>query len=440
MIKIGRIGSGEVGDNILDHDIDGTCYEILVYEDIEQHFEKICNGLQKISNVETIFKVIRMEGDIDTINELGGRFSRWKKLKSETSPVAHYVLEDSIIDADSLKKHWWPSEFDGAILDIFHLDHGELGPDIADWLSAANFVGPVLLTSKNEIPLDPDSDPSTHILKEGKWGEEIAEKLMDNIGVVKEVEIKVGIHGREPSNVISDLYNDPKYKNPRPWNSAWIDLVDGASRTGVQKVVDYFVLNNTITSKSTDVLSDVANNEGCDVLFVYSGSHFERDHAQRLYDALRQMEQYGVYPIPVIISQYVSSDVPYKIYKNLQKRLLTLAHKNTLMHAPTVWLSNSISRLAHNYGLWRSDDRFAEEFFASTLPLFIASRSKARMSGDRSDYPTGYMVFSSSPVAADSLFGDFGDHINEAIEQLLEKGLLSKKALENTGLIPSNLR
>lgn len=423
----------------------GDCFELLVYEDDDEHFDEIVQSLLNISSSERIFRVLRLSDPFKISSPFDKlEYEEWKKLFSlgkYQPPKKYLILKNDIELIDQEHGEWWPNDFDAAILDIYHFDKGPIGDDIASWLQNANFIGPVLLTSKRAIPTDLSLSPVDQFVKDDSvnWSNNIARVVDNRIDIVKKITPKVSVNGRDPASIVTQMYDNPKYNNPLPWSAIWVDNNDMNSQNFKADTLQYFNINEVQYDASMTNLRFVSRESSPEIIFMDSGQMFKEGTAQEILSLLDYLGSYNIRPIVVVLASDISFQLSSSTHAALFSKLTTYADRETFADSPTFWIHEATKKLIHYLKLYTEDGTYAEPFFRSMLPLYIAARAKQRIIGSK-NHPVAYARYVSSLSDAHVLNTSLTKKWNAAMEQLLTKESLDKSVLRKHELLPDSLK
>jgi hypothetical protein len=235
------------------------------------------------------------------------------------------------------------------------------------------------------------------------------------------------------------MYENPKYNNPLPWSAIWVENNDIGSHNVKDATLQYFDINEVQYDASMTNLRFVSKESSPEIIFLDSGQTFEKETANNILQLLDYLDSYNIRPIVVVLASDISFKLSSSTHSTLFSKLVTYADREIFTDSPTFWIHESTKKLTHYLKLYKEDKKYAEPFFRSMLPLYIAARAKQRIIGSK-NHPIAYARFVSSLSDAHLLNTSLTPRWNDAMEELLTKGNLDKSVLQKHKLLPNSLK
>lgn len=428
-------------------DPEGYVCRLLVFEDIKTDFDKIIRSLQDLSSKRKVFEVIRLKNQPKFPPD-GHPGREWKKLifsdKYSTFRLT-YTLNGNQETREVERSEWWPGDFDAAILDVYmEKIAGPVGAKYARWFKDANFTGPIVLMSVGQIPLLTGLPNIDYISKsdDENWHDLVAERIDTRIERFDDPIPTVGIHGRRPDNALADFFDENEHA-PSECTALWVNRrARDTDYELLDYVFDYLMVNNAArslgdTSVNFHDVENIAKKEGVDHLWIGCGEVIDNKTVDSVINIQGEIDSL----IPVFIAKR-RDNIDNEKFRILRSMCSIFVNRVNIDNSPTLWLRNSVLRLANACQHWKyykdsfekvTKLRYAESIFRSYIPLYISARTKSAVAGT-SGSPSLARWFSPSPLEAFIFNKGFDPLINNAIDKLIDNYILDGEVVRYTGL------
>jgi hypothetical protein len=199
---------------------------IVLFEDDGKDARLLVDSFRSHASTGKSFCIVWFEEDFRRPKGDDRRMPYPISVSSNYRPTVFHVNSSGIAEARG-ETEYWQSDFHGAILDILDKSNSrDVGHRYAEWLSLAEFTGPVVLTSKETQEPPPLSGltklsiiPKTYH-STGTFHQEAVEFVATS-AYNEPSQFQVNFNGRKPMNFLKDFYRVRPGHKPDGWSCAY---------------------------------------------------------------------------------------------------------------------------------------------------------------------------------------------------------------------------